>query len=390
MLGGTQGRAVQKAMEILVALGNIYGAEEMVPVNSVQISGVSFDNLGEAGLKFLEEMADGGGKAKVLTTLYPAGMDIENWEIMGISQDFAADQKRVLNVFERMNIISTCTCTPYLVGNLPHFDEHIAWAESSAVCYANSVIGARTNREGGPSALAASLTGRTPSYGMHLNRNRNPDISVFVNCEITENIQFGALAIVLGRKFESLGRKPVPLIHGITQASLESLKSFCAGIATYAGNALFHMEGITPGFSSLNDPKECISVTREDIESAIACLNEPDTAEIDFFTLGCPHLSLHEIAMIADLIHGRKVKRTFWITTARTTKQIADSMGYTRTIENAGIVFATDTCCVVSPIQGRFGVMATDSAKACYYASSKNKFRTRLIPFSEVVNEALR
>jgi predicted aconitase len=114
MLGGTQGRAVQKAMEILVALGNIYRAEEMVPVNSVQISGVSFDNLGEAGLKFLEEMADGGGKAKVLTTLNPAGMDIENWEIMGISQDFAADQKRVLNVFERMNIISTCTCTPYL------------------------------------------------------------------------------------------------------------------------------------------------------------------------------------------------------------------------------------------------------------------------------------
>ena len=142
MLTGKYGRATQKAMEILLALGTIYGAERMIPVSSVQISGVSYDNLGEAGLHFLAEMADGGGTARVLTTLNPAGMDIENWQSLGIPRDFARDQQRVIDAFARMGVITTCTCTPYLAGNLPHYGEHIAWAESSAVCFANSVIGA--------------------------------------------------------------------------------------------------------------------------------------------------------------------------------------------------------------------------------------------------------
>ncbi len=167
MLDGSAGRAAQKAMQILAALGEIYGAERLVPVSSVQISGVSYDNLGEAGLEFLDEMADGGGHARVLTTLNPAGMDVENWQAMGISPDFARQQARVIEAFARMGVTTTCSCTPYLFGNLPHYGEHVAWAESSAVCFANSVLGARTNREGGPSALAAALTGRTPAYGLH-------------------------------------------------------------------------------------------------------------------------------------------------------------------------------------------------------------------------------
>jgi len=161
MLDGGYGRATRKAMQILSTLGDIYGAGRMAPVTSVQIAGVSYDNLGEAGLQFLTEMAEGGGRALVLTTLNPAGMDIENWQALGIDPEFAENQQRVIQAFERMGVITTCSCTPYLAGNLPHFREHIAWAESSAVCYANSVIGARTNREGGPSALAAALTGRT-------------------------------------------------------------------------------------------------------------------------------------------------------------------------------------------------------------------------------------
>src|SRR4030042_4803234 len=162
MLSGSQGRATQKAMQILVALGEIYRAERMIPITSVQIAGVSYDNLGEAGLQFLSEMADGGGRVRVLTTLNPAGMDIENWRNLGISPDFAEKQHLVLEAFSRMGVTTTCTCTPYLIGNLPNCGEHIAWSESSAVCYANSVLGARTNRAGGPSALASALTGLTP------------------------------------------------------------------------------------------------------------------------------------------------------------------------------------------------------------------------------------
>jgi len=395
MLEGRQGHAGQKAMQILVALGKIYGATRMIPVTSVQISGVSYANLGEAGLKFLSEMAEGGGKARVLATLNPAGMDIENWEALGISPEFARDQTRVIDAFARMNVVTTCSCTPYLAGNTPHYGEHIAWAESSAVCYANSVLGARTNREGGPSALAAALTGRTPEYGFHLDQNRAPGVSVDVQAYLgqeNDNLatySFGALGRAIGEKLEALGKKPVPYILGVQRASVEELKSFCASLATYGGTALFHMAGITPESAYFSSPGDTITITQRDLESALQALNDVDSDQVDFVSLGCPHLSIREIGRLATLLEGKKVVKEFWITTARPTKKIADDMGYTRVIEASGAKFATDTCCVVAPIKGRFNALATDSAKACYYAYAKNKFHTMLKPFDQVVAEAL-
>jgi predicted aconitase len=390
MLDGKQGRATQKAMEILVALGRIYGAERMLPVTSVQIAGVSYANLGEAGLHFLREMADGGGRASVLTTLNPAGMDMENWRVLGISEDFAEKQRRVIEAFARMNVVTTCTCTPYLSGNLPHYGEHIAWAESSAVCYANSVIGARTNREGGPSALAAAMTGRTPAYGYHLDENRRPGVVFDVETQPQGTFQFGALGKTIGEKLESRGKKAIPYIRGIDHASLEELKSFCASIATYGGAALFHMPGITPEAGHMAAPDETIVVVQGDLEAACVSLNDAAVDEVDFVSLGCPHLSLQEVARLAELLAGKKITREFWITTARPIKQIADRMGYSAIIEASGAKFAVDTCCVVAPIQGRFTALATDSAKACYYAYARNKFKTVFKPFDEVVREALR
>ena len=226
MLAGSQGPAPKKSIEILAALGKIYGADRLIPVTSVQISGVSYANLGEAGLNWLAEMADGGGRAQVLTTLNPAGMDIENWQALGISSEFAENQQRVLSAFARMNVITTASCTPYLIGNTPHFGQHIAWAESSAVCYANSVLGARTNREGGPSALAAALTGLTPEYGYHLDENRKPTVFLSVDAEVKETSDFGALGKVIGERILGSGGGSVPYIKGIKSASVENLKSF--------------------------------------------------------------------------------------------------------------------------------------------------------------------
>ncbi len=390
MLEGKQGKAAQKAMEILETLGSIFGAERMIPVTSVQISGVSYANLGEAGLKFLTEMADGDGRARVLTTLNPAGMDVDNWQAMGISEEFAYNQKRVLDAFARMNVITTCSCTPYLFGVSPHYGEHIAWAESSAVCYANSVLGARTNREGGPSALAAALTGVTPAYGYHLAENRQPAVTVEVKGRMVENNDFGLLGRVIGEKLTVQGQKLTPYITGIEQASVEQLKSFCASIATYGGTAIFHMAGITPEAAQVSPPKQAITITQDDIDEANRLMNDAVSEEVDFVSLGCPHLSIKEIARIAELLKGKKVTKEFWITTARPTKQIADMMGYSQIIEESGAKFATDTCCVVSPIKGRFKALATDSAKACYYAYAKNKFKTMIKPFDEVVAEALK
>ncbi len=382
MLDGKYGNAVRKSMGIITTLGEIYGADRLVDVSSVQVAGVSYENLGEAGLEFLNEMAE-DGKARVLTTLNPAGMDLENWEDLGIDSEFAKNQGRVIEAFEKMGIISTCTCTPYFIGNLPHFGEHVAWSESSAVCYANSVLGVMTNREGGPSALAAALTGKTAEYGLHLDKNRQAELTINVKTQISETYRFGALGKAIG---DRAGGKIV-YIRGIAKASVEELKSFCASIATYGGTAMFHMEGITPESKMAQIPKESITIVESDIDEVIKELT--DDSEVDFISIGCPHCSINEIVKIAELLKGKKVKKELWITTARPIKKIADKMGYSNIIESSGAKFACDTCCVVAPIKGRFRTLCTDSAKGCYYARGKNGFNTKLKSIEECIRAAL-
>ncbi|MHA2035484.1 MAG: aconitase X [Promethearchaeota archaeon] len=386
MFDGKYGKAAKKSMEILATLGDIFEAEYMVDVYGVQIAGVSYANLGEAGLEFLSEMAE-DGKVRVLTTLNPAGMDRENWMALGIDKEFAKNQNRAIDAFAQMGIITTCSCTPYLIGNAPHFGQHIAWAESSAVCYANSVIGARTNREGGPSALASALTGKTPNYGYHLNDNRHGEVLINVNTPVKGTDEFGVLGKIIGDKLGELGKK-IPYITGIELATIEELKSFCASVATYGGVALFHMEGITPEYNTYPKPTDLsFDIDHELLEKIRSELIDEDI-EIDFVSIGCPHASIHEIAKIASLIKGKKVKKEFWITTARPTKKIADEAGYSKLIEDAGAKFAADTCCVVAPIKGRFKGIMVDSAKACYYGRAKNQFKVKIGTIEECIEEA--
>ncbi len=383
MLEGKHGKATGKAMEIITTLGEIYGAERLIPVSSVQIAGVSYHNLGEAGLEYLDEMAE-DGRTRVLTTLNPAGMDLEEWKKHGISEDFAKNQQRVVAAFEKMGVVSTCTCTPYLIGNLPHYGEHIAWAESSAVCFSNSIIGALTNREGGPSALASALTGRTAEYGLHLQENRIAQVKYEVQAQLTNTDDFGLLGHAIG---ERTG-KAIPYIVGVEKATTEELKSFCASIATYGGVALFHMEGITPNKTSVPDKTEVI--TNEDLSKARIELDDED-AEIDFISVGCPHASIKEIGHIAEMLDGKKVVdgKTVWITTAKPTKDLAMKMGYYDKIEKAGAFLVADACCAVAPLKGKFVGLMTDSAKACFYARGKNSFKTEIRTVEECIQEAI-
>ncbi|NMC68480.1 MAG: DUF521 domain-containing protein, partial [Myxococcales bacterium] len=191
-LDGTRGPAVRRAMEILAALGGIYDAERLVPIRSAQLAGVSYANLGDAGLELLEEWAR-DGRVACPATLNPAGMDLRDWRAQGIPQEFAERQIRIVRAYEAMGVRVSCTCTPYLVGNRPAPGEHLAWSESSAVTFANAVLGARTNREGGPSALAAALVGRTPAYGLHLDEARRPQVRVRVEAPLDSAADWGAL-----------------------------------------------------------------------------------------------------------------------------------------------------------------------------------------------------
>jgi hypothetical protein len=381
LLGGREGRALKKAMEILVALGNIYGARRLVEVKSVQIAGVSYDNLGDAGLGFLQEMAV-DGRAKVHTTLNPAGMDLVDWRELGISEEFAEKQKQVVETFGKMGVVTSCTCTPYLVGNEPGVGDTIAWSESSAVCYANSVLGARTNREGGPSALAAALTGKTAAYGFHLDEKRQPVVSVDVCVPLDEITDYGALGKVVGEK---LGSR-VPYIRGLRQATTDELKSLCASIATYGGTAMFHAAGISP--EQVKEPRERVPVGRKEIERAKREMM--DDEEVDFVAIGCPHCSLEELRTIAGHLQGKQVSRETWIAVARQVKEAAEGEGIAARICESGARIAADTCFVVAPIRGRFRCMATNSAKAVFYGRAKNRFRTVFAPLEKLIEIATR
>ena len=384
MLDGEEGYAARKSMEILVALGDIYGAEQLIKVGSVQVAGVSYHNLGDAGLEFLNELAK-DGKVKVLTTLNPAGMDLENWKQLGISEEFAAKQNLVIDAFRKMGILISCTCTPYLIGNLPRYREHIAWSESSAVTFANSVIGAMTNREGGPSALAAAFVGKTPNYGLHLEENRVPDIHVQVNASLTKLSDWGALGYAIGKKAEN----KIPYITGIKDAELDELKSFCASVVTYGSKPLFYMKGITPASENCQAPKDTLTIEEKDIKDAYANIND-EVTDIELVCVGCPHCSIKEIAQIAELLKDKEIAETteFWVATSRTAKQLADKRGYTETIESAGGKFACDTCMAVAPLKGRFKSLATTSAKGCFY-SRQNNMKTKMGSIEECIEAAV-
>ena len=384
MLSGEEGYTVRKSMEILVALGEIYGAERLIKVGSVQVAGVSYHNLGDAGLEFLNELAE-DGRVRVLTTLNPAGMDLKNWKNLGITEEFAEKQNLVIDAFKKMGIITSCTCTPYLIGNLPHYGEHVAWSESSAVTFANSVIGAKTNREGGPSALAAAFIGKTPYYGLHLDEDRVPDINFHIVAKLKKLSDWGALGYCIGKKAEN----KLPYITGIKNAEVDELKSFCASVVTHGAKPLFYMQGITPGSEKHPPPKDKVIIDATAIEEAYSDIND-ETNVIDFVCIGCPHCSIKEIAKIAALIKGRRISPNveFWVASSRTAKYLSDTRGYTAIIEAAGGKFACDTCMAVAPLKGRFKAIATTSAKGCYY-SRHNNMLTKMGSLEDCIEAAV-
>jgi hypothetical protein len=363
ILNGEKGEVLERMFRLLVRLGDIYGADKMIPVGSVQVAGVSYKSIGDPGTEFLEDMAKKEAKVKVLTYLNPAGMDLENWRELGFPKDFAKNQLRIMNAFKKMGIVVTSTCTPYLAGNLPRFREHIAWSESSAVSFSNSVIGARTNREGGPSALAAALCGVTPNYGLHLWEKRQPTIRVDVSADLTFNSDFGALGYYVGKQVKN----KIPYFSGIKHANTDQLKALGAAMAASGAVALYHVEDLTPEADLVEKKSlEKISIGKKEIKETYEKLSTGKNPDIVIF--GCPHASLREISTLANKLDGKKLKKPVWICTSRMVKEAAERMGYNEIITKAGGSIVADTCMVVSPIE-KMGYKTTgvNSGKAANY-----------------------
>lgn len=393
LLDGKHGQGLKRAMEILVALGRIYDAQDMVPIKSAQIAGISYKNIGDPGLEFLSDWANMGVYAHVPAFMNPSGIDRQMWQSLGFPPEFAAKQLEIIEQLKQIGIRATLTCTPYHIGLQPEKGDHIAWSESSAVSYANSVIGARTNREGGPSALAAAFCGRTPRFGLHLHKNRLATFRIQISCPVESGADFGLLGYLVGKKVGG----GIPFFQGLSLPGKEAqrttcLKSLGAAMAASGAVALFHIENQTPEATSYGERiirDDAKTITIDSLDEARQALSSDGNA-LDLVTLGCPHASIEEIRDIADQLKNRKIAKPLWIATSSIIREQARREGLVEIIERAGGRVLADTCMVVAPLT-EMGIkfIGTNSAKAATYLPSHQGIVTHFGTTEQCIESAL-
>jgi predicted aconitase len=379
IFNGERGATYQKSIEILAALGDIYGADRLIPIKSAQIAGVSYKTIGDAGLEWISDLK---GKVAVPSILNPAGMDLECWKEMGIDEDFADKQQQIIRAYEALGVRTECSCTPYnIFDDLASLGDHVAWSESSAISYANSVIGARTNREGGPSALAAALLGKTANYGFHLDENRKPNILIEVEAKLHDS-DYGALGYIVG---ELVGDK-VPFFKLRSKPTKDELKSLGAAMAASGAVALYHVAGITPEAGKYEPPRENITIEEKQIKAVYQSRVSP--GEPDLIAFGCPHSSVSELEKLARLLDGKKVKKEVWIYTSRAIKDKNPEL--VARIERSGAKVFCDTCMVVSPASDRFKCIMVNSGKAHKYVPNLCGAKSIMATTEECVEAGVR
>ncbi|MGB9740395.1 MAG: aconitase X [Candidatus Bathyarchaeia archaeon] len=377
---GEFGWANQICMKILVRLGELFGADKLTSINSAHVSGVSYKTLGDAPSDFLKALAKADAKVQVKATTNPHSIDKKHI-CKKIPQEMCQKQRTITKTFEKMGFTNSLTCTPYYLET-PKHNSHLAWSESSAVVYANSVLKAWTNREGGPSALAAAIIGKTPNYGMHKAEEREPKAIVTLNTKLKNETEFGALGILLG---EILGDK-IPTIKGLEGASNDDLKQLGAAMASTGMINMFHIYNTNVKTEKL----ERIDVERKDLAQISQKLTT-STKKPDLVFIGCPHCSLSEIKKVSSLIGNRKVKSDieFWVCTSRHIKEKAGK--YADKIEKCGGHIITDTCAVVTWTE-QLGIktIMTNSAKTAHYAPTLNKAETIFAPLENCLKAAVK
>jgi predicted aconitase len=399
MLDGDKGYPVQKSMQILVALGESCGAEKMLEVDNIHMPGASIVVAGTAGRMYVEEMQAKGGNFCAFTMTNPTAMDSSQWEQLGIDEKDAQEQTLLTTAYERMGAVTCATCTPYLIGNVPRLGQHISWGESSAVAFANSVLGARTNREGGPSALAAALTGRVPAYGFHLAENRYGKLLVRVTTPLAGTTDYGTLGYYVG----AIAKQDTPVISGIPRhASLDELKCLGAALASSGAVALFHVVEVTPEAPTVEAafggkrPGMELEFGPAEKRKTEELLNKERSGDVDWIALGCPHLSIQEFRQLAEALHGKRVHRevTLWACSSVPVKAMAEKMGYAQIIREAGGILVCETCPVLAPTRELaqkmgYRTVTTNSAKMAHYSPGMFGLLTHYGQFDQIIDAAI-
>ena len=347
MLAGAAGEPRRWAIQHQIAVGEFFDAADLVPVSQAHIM-ADTESLGEAGIRFLESLAAAPGterRVRVPTLTDPRGLDFQTYKRLGQTDAMAALETRAIDALKAFGVLMTDTCINYQTILPPIRGEHLAMGDTGVVIYSNSVFGARSNFEGGPSALAAALTGRTPRYGPHLDECRRATRRFQLEVRPRDLSEWGALGGIIGRECGSYWE--VPLIEGVDESpGSDALKHFGAAMASYGSTALFHIPGVTPD-PDHRDRRRLAGHTigRADLDAFVAAYGAAGD-KVDVVVFAAPHLSLVEMAGVADALGGRKVHRdtTLLVATSPEIKHAADRMGLTRRIEDTGAVVAAGIC----------------------------------------------
>ena len=375
MLAGERGEAARLAMRILVRLAPLYGADRLLPITRAHIDGCIYE--GDAGLEFAERLAEHGGRVRVPTSLNVVSLDHRHWRQLGIAPDYAAKARRLGAAYVAMGATPTFTCAPYQTAAAPAFGEQIAWAESNAVAFANSVIGARTNRYGDYLDISCALTGRVPAAGLHLDEPRLATSVLRLVDLPPELLARDDFYPVLGYLIGELASEDIPVVSGLAAAPTDDrLKALAAAAATSGSVAMFHLVGITPEAPSLVDalggraPRREIRIDLPMLRRARAALTTSGDAEIDLVAFGSPHCSLAEGRAIARLVSGQKAAPgvQVFLTTSRAVRDLLERGGELATLTAFGATVTADTCIVVAPlVRPGARVLMTNSAKYAHY-----------------------
>ncbi len=397
MLRGDRGPAAQLAMSILVRMAEVYGADSLMDISQAHIDSTIY--LGDATLEFAERLAALGAKVAVPTSLNVSGVDECGWKDWAVDPAWAAKAARQMLAYQGMGAVPTWTCAPYQTAMRPSFGQQIAWGESNAISFANSVIGARTERYPDLLDVCCAITGRVPAVGLHLAANRAGQLLlrlIDVPRRVQEDDQFFA---VLGHLVGQLADDRIPVIDGVVVTPPEDqLKAFAAAAASSGRVALFHMVGITPEAATREAafqgraPEEVRDLSMPDLVAARRELTTADGDELDMVILGSPHFSLEEFRLLAPLVEGRRVhpRVKFLVTSSRLMKELAHEAGVLAPVVAFGAQITLDTCILASPmLPPSIRTLMTNSAKYAYYAPSLLKTRVTFGSLADCVQSAV-
>lgn len=388
MLAGEEGEGVALAMRVLVATAEAMGAERLLDITSAHVDGCLYH--GPAGLDFARALVTGGARVKVPTSLNVASLDLLHPELVRLDRATADDARELMDAYVALGCRPTWTCAPYQLPERPRLGEQVAWGESNAIVFANSVLGARTERYGDFLDICAAVTGRAPAVGLHLDAGRRPTLVVRadeLNADMAAN---EALYPLLGHVLGQIADTRVAAITGLPATTDEDhLKALGAAAASSGAVAMFHAVGITPEaprFSELAG-METVTVTREMIEEARRELGAGGEDRVDAVSVGTPHYSVHQLERLAELLGGRRCAIPLYVNTSRS---VLDAFGEAEALASCGARIVTDTCTYITPILDHgVEVVMTDSAKWAYYAPANLGVRVVFASIADCVESAV-